>query len=403
MKRHKHAYKIRQSARSAGTPSRSPVEPVDDAEQNETAASAATDAAGEAPGNSVDRGKAGPSVHRKTERRGPKLVTSPAEKTGSSDKELSEIRKEVIEARNLIIKNDNLLKNLHAELKAVSKRGDDQFRRTWISSGAAYGIFVALSIALVIFAVKASTASQQAKIDAAQVQFEAEKKRTEELTARLTALQKDIEERQQLSSKALEIYQLMSDGQGENRLKGVDEIANLDRTKLTPLEQRALDARARALKNEIGQVAFARGKNAFRREDMRTATAELKRFLALDPEGPDAIPAAFYLGAALYHLRDYKEAIPYLERFTSNGKGQRNVDYAYLLLGQSHEQMRNWARAAEVYQKGVSSFPGSQFAPTMQRRFRIAQRGGREAAAAARSNAEQGATQAPAAANNAEQ
>src|SRR5689334_8097455 len=54
------------------------------------------------------------------------------------DRELAELRKEVLESRNLVIKTDNLLKNLFAELKAVAKKNDDQYRRTWFASGAAY-------------------------------------------------------------------------------------------------------------------------------------------------------------------------------------------------------------------------------------------------------------------------
>ncbi len=395
MKRQKHAYKVRQPSPHAEVPSREPAAAIAavKAAETDTARDESPDMDAKAAETSPERTGVSSPVVKKTERRGPQLVTSPAEKIGSTEKELSEIRKEVIEARNLIIKNDNLLKNLHAELKVISKRGDDQFKRTWISSGAAYGIFLALSIAVVVFAVKASTASQQAQIDAAQAQFEAEKRRTDDLSGQLATLQKDIDERKVLSAKALDVFRLMTDGEGENRLTGVDEIAKLDRTRLTPLEQQSLDARARALKNEIGQVAYERGKSAFRREDMKTTVTELKRFLALDPEGPDAIPAAFFLGAALYHQREYKEAIPYLERFTSNGRGQKNVDYAYLLLGQSHEQAGNWSRAAEVYQKGVASHPNSQFTPTMQRRARIAQRGGVEAAAVAPPPAAQPAAQ----------
>ncbi|MFN7131253.1 MAG: tetratricopeptide repeat protein [Myxococcales bacterium] len=393
MKRHKHAYKLRKEPHadkpSSDPQPAAPVKVVADEPKPSvpTAAPAGPDVEAVAPEKaarvSLERTGVGPVVvQNRTERRGPQLVSSPAEKSVSADKELSEVRKEVIEARNLIIKNDNLLKNLHAELKAVAKRGDDQYKRTWIASGAAYAIFAVLGVAVSLFAVKASTASQQAQIDAAKAQFEAEKKRTDDLTAQLTRLREDAEQRKQLSARALDVFRLMTDGEGENRLKGVDEIAKLDRTRLTPLEQRALDARARALKNEIGQVAYERGKSAFRREDMKTAVTELKRFLALDPEGPDAIPAAFFLGAAHFHLRDYKDAVPYLERFTSNGKGQKNVDYAYLLLGQSHEQSGNYPRAAEVYQRGVAEFPASQFTPTMQKRMRIAQRGGVEAAAA---------------------
>ena len=42
-----------------------------------------------------------------------------------TDKGLDDIRREVIESRNLVIKTDNLLKNLHAELKVVGKRQEE--------------------------------------------------------------------------------------------------------------------------------------------------------------------------------------------------------------------------------------------------------------------------------------
>ena len=67
-----------------------------------------------------------------------------AETKPEQNKELSEIRKEVIEARNLVIKTDSLLKNLHAEVKAIGKRHEDLQKRQWISSGVAYAIFAAL-------------------------------------------------------------------------------------------------------------------------------------------------------------------------------------------------------------------------------------------------------------------
>src|SRR3954454_7214848 len=63
-----------------------------------------------------------------------------------TDKGLDDIRREVIESRNLVIKTDNLLKNLHAELKIVGKRQEDFAKRQWISSAATYLGFLALCI-----------------------------------------------------------------------------------------------------------------------------------------------------------------------------------------------------------------------------------------------------------------
>src|SRR5260370_42081814 len=61
------------------------------------------------------------------------------------EKELSDIRREVIESRNLVIKTDNLLKSLHAELKGLGKRQEDHQKRLWISSAASYLIFATLA------------------------------------------------------------------------------------------------------------------------------------------------------------------------------------------------------------------------------------------------------------------
>src|SRR6186997_2765090 len=97
-------------------------------------------------------------------------------RTEAKDDGLDEIRREVIESRNLVIKTDNLLKNLHAELKLVGKRQEDFARRQWISSAVAYLLFVGLCVAGVIAISNAR--SQQAT---------QEKDRLDKQVAELTA------------------------------------------------------------------------------------------------------------------------------------------------------------------------------------------------------------------------
>ena len=62
--------------------------------------------------------------------------SAPPERPGQS--ELGELRKEVIETRNLIIKTDNLLKNLHAELKLTSRKQEQFERRHLLTSTTAF-------------------------------------------------------------------------------------------------------------------------------------------------------------------------------------------------------------------------------------------------------------------------
>ena len=86
-----------------------------------------------------------------------------AETKPEQNKELSEIRKEVIEARNLVIKTDSLLKNLHAEVKAIGKRHEDLQKRQWISSGVAYAIFAALCVAGAVMVSSAKSSGATAE------------------------------------------------------------------------------------------------------------------------------------------------------------------------------------------------------------------------------------------------
>ena len=76
----------------------------------------------------------------------PRLVTSHESSVGT-DSELALLRKEVIEARNLVIKTDNLLKNLHAELKQMGRKHDEQEKRHWMTSVTAYVAFAILAAA----------------------------------------------------------------------------------------------------------------------------------------------------------------------------------------------------------------------------------------------------------------
>src|SRR5260370_18684029 len=79
----------------------------------------------------------------------------PAEPTApaSGTSEIASLRKEVIEARNLIIKTDNLLKNLHAEVKKLGDKHEEQENRHWMTSVTAYSAFpVMAAVAAIAYA-----------------------------------------------------------------------------------------------------------------------------------------------------------------------------------------------------------------------------------------------------------
>lgn len=305
-----------------------------------------------------------------------KISMAEAPKNVDVEKGLDDIRKEVIEGRNLIIKTDNLLKTLHAELKAVGKQQEDFKKRQWISSGVAYGVFAVLCVAGGILISNARTSTASAEQD--------------RLTAKVTELQttldkqaKEASTKQLASNQAQEVYKLMTTLPGDERLKGIDALRKLDLSKISMLEQKALEDRAELLRKEIGQSAFERGKAAFRRNDMNGTIEDLSRFLAMNPSTEDMLDASFFLGAALNNQRKHADAIAPLARFVEGDKRSKQRDYAMLLLAQSYDATNQFDKAADTAREGIQTYPNSEYLQQFKNRLSAAKRGAAEAAGGA--------------------
>lgn len=290
-------------------------------------------------------------------------------------KELAELRREVIEGRNLVIKTDNLLKSLHAEVKSVSKRQEEFERRKLFSSGVAYALFAALCVA-------GALAISQARVSAVGVDKERYDKTVADLSQKLDEAKKEQAELKAASTRAYDVYRMMTERPGEERLQGVEAFAKMDVKHLSALEKVALKDRAESLRNEIGQGAFERGKQAFRRNEMPAVVKELTRFLAMNPTPQDTLDASFFLGVAHNQLRQHDKAVAMLSNFIAGDRRSKNRDYAMLLLAQSYEQTGQLDKAAATARDALGAYPNSEFASQLRGRLSTVKRAMAGAAAA---------------------
>ena len=296
-----------------------------------------------------------------------KKMTMAAEQRSDMEKELTEIRKEVIEARNLVIKNDNLLKNLHAELKNVAKWQETVQKRQILSSGVAYALFALLCIGAAVAVSSARTAS-------ATGERERLEKQVAELSTTLEKSRADQAVHVQAQRQAADVYNMMTNATGDDRLKGIDALVKLDTSKLSPLERQLLNDRASALRKEVGDTAFERGKTAFRRNEHGNAVSELSRFLAMNPPEAEALDASFFLGVSHNQLRQHDKAAPLLARFVQKDTRSKQRDYAMLLLAQSYLETNQLEKAAETAREALATYPASDFAPQLRGRLAAAKR-----------------------------
>lgn len=283
------------------------------------------------------------------------------------ERELAEIRREVIEGRNLVIRTDNLLKTLHSEVKAFGARQKDFERRQLVSSAAAYALFALLAgaAAVLLSGARASSASgerDKAVADLKTVTQTLEKERADQ--AAIAGARR----------AATDAYRMMTELPGDRRLEGITALARVDQGKLDALERQALADRSAALRHELGQSAFERGRAAFRRNEWAAATEDLSRFLALQPSEPEQLEASFMLGNALMQQRKPDQAIAPLQRFVEKDRRSRNREWAMTLLAQAYEQTGKPEQAAAVAREALGMYPASQFTPLLKARLSSAKR-----------------------------
>ncbi|MCY1022888.1 MULTISPECIES: tetratricopeptide repeat protein [Pyxidicoccus] len=306
----------------------------------------------------------------------PRKMSMPEQPKTDVEKELADLRREIVEARNLVIKSDNLLKNLHAEVKAVGKRHEDFQKRQWLSSAVAYVLFavIAVGAALMITSARSSSATNER---------ERLEKMVADLSSQLEKQRGDVATHQTAQRAAGEVYKMMTTLPGDERLKGIDALVKLDTSRLSSLERQALNDRATALRRETGDAAFERGKIAFRKNEMASVISEMERFLAMNPPQEQALDASFFLGTAYNNSRQHDKAVPLLARFVEGDKASKTRDYAMLLLAQSYQEVGQMEKALETARDAAGTYPNSQYQPQFRGRIATVKRAMNPEAAAA--------------------
>lgn len=278
-----------------------------------------------------------------------------------SDKMFLELKKEVIEARNLVIKNDNLLKSLHGDVKKVIDKQEAFEKRAWGTSVTAYIIIAALSA---VGAYKFASVEVRATTEEL-VGARAARKNAEDTAGQIRAQQEATE---RASKKALEVFDRLAGDDDAQRSEALNELAKMDMKKLSPMEQRALEDKSRALRADAARQALDAGRAALNRRDWKSSNDALTRYMTLTTKVDDQ--AYLMVGEARHALRQYKDAVDPLEKFLKNQPGSKQADYATSLLGDALAESGNLKEAVDIYRNGGMKFYASQYGALMRARSR---------------------------------
>ncbi|MFW5878307.1 MAG: hypothetical protein ACOCVR_00675 [Myxococcota bacterium] len=295
-----------------------------------------------------------------------------SDKTGM-EKEISELRSEVYEARNLVIKSDNLLRTLHAEVKAVGKIQERFEKRHLISSAVAYVLFVCLAAGAAVWVASSTSKAGRVAADAelAEMSNQVETARQEAEEAR-----GQLEGRLEAEAKAAEIHRLLSSEEPQEQRLGLDEMEKADLTQAPALLRRIVSERADAVRREIVSRAWERGRSRYLAEQTEEAIESLAlverygRYLPADFEPSSRAMAAYYLGAARNKLGQHEEAVPVLRSYIESEHATRStLAFAHLLLGDSLSAVGRAEEARSVYTSGLEMEPAGRHASVIRRRL----------------------------------
>ncbi len=269
-------------------------------------------------------------------------------------KVMEEIRREVIESRNMTIRTDNALKTLHAELKQVSTNQEQFQKKTWFASGTSYLIFS------VLCAVGASLVSHS-QASAAGTEKVRLEQQVSDLTASVSKLNEELVSQATAEQLASQTYKMIASSNGDERLKGLDAYSKIDAAKLSGFEKQVLEDRVILVRKELGAGVFEKGKLAFRRQEWAEAISQLTRFLAMDPPNDDTLEASFFLGNSYFQSRKFDDAIKHLAFFVDGDKRSKIRDFAMLMLMQSYDMVGRRDDAVATAKEASSLYATSDF------------------------------------------
>ena len=292
--------------------------------------------------------------------------------TAGVDKELAALRKEVYEARSLIIKTDNLLKTFHAELKTIASRQDAAERRHFVGHVAAYVVIGALAAggAWWVSGVAAHTERSRAErsLKAAKVAQAAAKKAEKAATAGLAR-------RDRASREALDAYHLLTSKDPKSQARGLERYAAVPPADLAPFAKTVLDDVSRSVRQQAAQDAYDTGLKAYRQGDMKTAATALTRFYTfagpLPPgwQSDERRLGAYYLGAASNQIGQHQAAVKWLRQYLSGDGSRATQGYASLLLGDSLSTLGRNEDAKAAWTAGLKYESQGRVASLLHRRL----------------------------------
>lgn len=271
-----------------------------------------------------------------------------------SSGDLKEIKKEIIEARGLIIKSNNLTNSLSAEVRAIAKRQAGYERQLWWNSVGAYIIFVVLIfMSLYLFYLQ-----RQASLEES---IEEHKARTEKAEKELAAIKQKTERAGGGKSEPedlIALYELIRERQ---RQEAIDAFEKIDITTLSTLEAKLLKNAIDGFRADLSMQHYAKALDLLNAKKYGESVEEFRASLQYKSDSGHATAAKIEMANALRLQGKPREAIAVLQRLLEEHLDRELADDAYWYLALAHQDAHQKDEARSVLRSLLRQFPDSQY------------------------------------------
>jgi TolA-binding protein len=265
--------------------------------------------------------------------------------------ELSEIKREIIESRGLVIKTNNLTNALSADIKSIAKRQQSYERRLWWSSSTSYVVFVVVIFTALKFA-------WDARVDAIRSETEQRAQEADRLRKEVRDAEKRDEDRAKAQAKAAQYYDLIRQGKRQEIVDGYDAIMRED---LTKTEQAVFADAVEKARSDLAAQSYQQGLDKARVQRWQEAASAFEESLRYKETSPIAPNVKLALADAYRHLGRPRDAIPILMPLSESAPDKEIQDDALFWLALCQTDIQAWNEAKNTYRTLIRRFPDSHY------------------------------------------
>ena len=266
--------------------------------------------------------------------------------------ELSEIKREIIESRGLVIKTNNLTNALSADIKSIAKRQQSYERRLWWNSATAYVVFVVVVFTALKFA-------WDARVDAIRSETEQKSQEADRLRKEVRDGEKRDEDRARAQTKASQYWDLVRQGKRQEIVDGYEAI---QREELTKAEQAVFADAVEKARSDLAAQQYQQGLDKARVQRWQEAASAFEESLKYKETSPIAPNVKLALADSYRRLGRPRDAIPLLMPLSENAPDKEIQDDALFWLAQCQTDIQAWNEAKNTYRTLIRRFPESHWA-----------------------------------------